>query len=188
MRKLLKAVCDIQRFLKKRGIPYMIIGGIANLVWGEPRTTLDIDITVSIPQKEVKSFIDEVDKKFRILVHDPEEFVKKTHVLPIETDSIRIDVIFAGLDYEKEAIKRALDVEVEEGIKVRVCAPEDLIIYKAVSERERDWEDIEGILLRSGERLDMEYLIPRIKELSAILEKPEIFEKFNRLIEKTSSL
>ncbi len=34
----------------------------------------------------------------------------------------------------------------------------------------------------------MEYLIPRIKELSAILEKHEIFERFNRLIEKTSSL
>ena len=25
------------------GIPYMVIGGMANAVWGEPRATLDID-------------------------------------------------------------------------------------------------------------------------------------------------
>ncbi len=34
---------DLQNFLKVRGVPYMIIGGIGNLVWGEPRMTVDID-------------------------------------------------------------------------------------------------------------------------------------------------
>jgi len=44
MNKLEDALKDIQNFLKVRGVPYMIIGGIGNLVWGEPRMTVDIDI------------------------------------------------------------------------------------------------------------------------------------------------
>lgn len=36
-------------------------------------------------------------------------------------------------------------------------ANEDLVIYKAISERARDWSDIEGILLRQGARLDQDY-------------------------------
>jgi hypothetical protein len=183
VRGLLQALRDIQDFLRNKGIPYMIIGGIANLVWGEPRTTLDIDITVYVPQKEIENFIDEIGRRFRILVDNPLEFVRKTHVLPVETEnSIRLDIILAGLDYERKAIDRALDVEIEEGIKVRICTPEDLIIHKAVSERARDWQDIEGIIIRTGDKLDMDYLMPRLKELSVILEKPEIFERFKRLL------
>ena len=43
MNKLEDALKDIQNFLKVRGVPYMIIGGIGNLVWGEPRMTVDIE-------------------------------------------------------------------------------------------------------------------------------------------------
>ena len=43
--KLLKKV---SRALKKASVPYMVIGGQAVLVYGEPRLTRDIDITVGI--------------------------------------------------------------------------------------------------------------------------------------------
>jgi len=182
---LLGALRDIQTFLLESGIPYMVIGGIGNLVWGEPRATLDIDITVSVPGREVKGFIRQVGKRFKILVTDPEGFVRKTHVLPVETeDSVRVDIILAGLDYEREAIERAVEVEISEGVKVRVCTPEDLIIHKAVSKRERDWQDIEGILIRSGEGLDMAYLTARLRELSSALDEPDILNRFERLREE----
>ena len=34
--------------LEKRGIPYMVIGGQAVLLYGEPRLTRDIDVTSRI--------------------------------------------------------------------------------------------------------------------------------------------
>ena len=40
MNALERAVALITRFLEERRVPYMLIGGIANLVWGEPRSTL----------------------------------------------------------------------------------------------------------------------------------------------------
>ena len=50
-----KALARIGASLEKAGIPYMIIGGQAVLLYGEPRLTRDIDITlgVNIDQLEI---------------------------------------------------------------------------------------------------------------------------------------
>ena len=39
---------NIGSSLKKHNIPYMIIGGQAVLLYGEPRLTRDIDITLGV--------------------------------------------------------------------------------------------------------------------------------------------
>ena len=39
--------------LAKAGIPYMIIGGQAVLLYGEPRLTRDIDVTLGIGSEEL---------------------------------------------------------------------------------------------------------------------------------------
>ena len=40
------ALVSFARILSENEIPYMIIGGMANAVWGEPRATIDIDVTI----------------------------------------------------------------------------------------------------------------------------------------------
>ena len=42
----------IGRELDSRGIPYMIIGGQAVLLYGEPRLTRDIDVTLGMGEEE----------------------------------------------------------------------------------------------------------------------------------------
>ncbi|VVB97767.1 Uncharacterised protein [uncultured archaeon] len=182
MNKFEDALKDVQEFLKKQGVPYMVIGGIGNLVWGEPRLTVDIDITVYISEMRERDFIKEAESRFRILVENPDEFVKKTKVLPIEiTEGIKGDIIFAGLDYEKKAIERAVEVEISKNNRVRVCTAEDLIIHKALSEREKDWQDIEGILLRRGNLLDKKYIINWLSQFASALDKPGIQKRFEEL-------
>ncbi len=185
MNKLENALEDIQDFLKKQDVPYMIIGGIGNLVWGEPRLTVDIDITIHISDIKERDFVKKAGSRFRILVDHPEDFVKKTRVLPIEiSENVKGDIIFAGLDYEKKAIERAVEVEISKNNRVRVCTAEDLIIHKALSEREKDWQDIEGILLRRGALLDKKYIDKRLHEFASALDKPGIQKRFEELWKK----
>ena len=40
------ALTNLAEFLKDQKIPYMVIGGFANIIWGEPRATIDIDVTI----------------------------------------------------------------------------------------------------------------------------------------------
>ncbi len=182
MNKLEDALKDIQNFLKSRDVPYMIIGGIGNLVWGEPRLTVDIDLTIHISPLKEQDFIKQAGSRFRILVNNPEDFARKTRVLPIEiTKNVKGDIIFAGLDYEKMAIERAVEVEISKNNTVRVCTAEDLIVHKALSEREKDWQDIEGILLRRGGLLDKSYIINWLSQFASALDKPGIQSRFEKL-------
>jgi hypothetical protein len=175
MSNLEQTLIELASKLKEGGISYMVIGGIANAVWGEPRVTLDIDVTIWVPVSEASKIVSLLETVCRPLVPDPADFVQRTSVLPMQAKSdVRIDLIFGSLPFEKEAIERTVEVEVSE-TSVRFATPEDLIITKIVSERQRDADDVRAILSRQRSRLDFTYLDPRIRELSGVLERPEIW-------------
>jgi hypothetical protein len=100
-------------------------------------------------------------------------------VLPLESeDGVPIDVVFGALEFERQAIRRSVEVLVA-GTPIQFCYPEDLILYKIISERERDLKDARGVVLRRLKTLDLAYLEPMILELSKALEKPEIWNSWN---------
>ncbi len=152
----------------------MVIGGLANLVWGVARTTQDVDITVQVSDEDLPEFLRKIGKSFSILPSDPENFVRDTRVLPVRTSNgIRIDLIIAGLPYEKTALGRAREIVIL-GLSMRICSPEDLIIHKIVSERPRDREDVEGIFRQQGSNLDFVYLDPIVRQLGEALGRSDI--------------
>lgn len=153
----------------------MVVGGVANLQWGDPRTTLDLDITVAAEDQTLVGLAQEVG---HIIVGDPAAFLAKTRVLPLRLgDGTRIDFIAATVPYELSAIRRARTVDIG-GRPCRFCAPEDLVIHKIVSDRPRDHADVRGILRRQAKVIDLEYLDPLVEALSRDLAKPEILERY----------
>ena len=95
--------------LEQHKIPYMIIGGQAVLLYGEPRLTKDIDITLGVgPEYLEKLLLISKELRLKVLVNDVQDFVNQTFVLPIlEVKSgFRVDFIFSVSIYEKTALKR----------------------------------------------------------------------------------
>ena len=66
MTSLERALVRLALTLSANGIPYMIIGGMANAVWGEPRATLDIDATVWVDDEEIGQTVSLLAKVFRL--------------------------------------------------------------------------------------------------------------------------
>ena len=123
-----RALVGLASVLEERNIPYMVIGGLANAVWGEPRATLDIEVTVWIEDREMARMIGELTSVFPALTADPVAFVGQTRVLPLESDQgVRIDVIFGLLPFEREAIERAVPIAMA-GAQVKFCTAEDLVL------------------------------------------------------------
>jgi hypothetical protein len=144
---------------ERAGVPYMVIGGQAVLVHGEPRLTRDIDITVGVGVDgidRVLAVLDDVGLK--PLPSDPRAFAAQTMVVPSldEGSGIRVDVILSFTSYEAQAIERASAVAMEGG-SVRVASPEDLVVLKVFAGRPRDLEDVRNVLLRNPD-LDREYV------------------------------
>ena len=174
MNALELALGALARFLEERQVPYMVIGGIANLVWGEPRATLDVDASVLVEEAAWPELIRELRHAFRVIPREPVAFLRETHVLPLETrDGIRIDLLWATLPYEHKAIARATMEEVA-GHRVRVCRPEDLVIHKMVADRPKDREDVRAIVRLHGSRLDRKYLSGVMRQIAHALDRPDL--------------
>lgn len=175
MSGLEKALRALSAFLDERHLPYMVIGGIANLAWGLPRSTFDIDVTVWAPAGTEPALIAALGAAFTALPDEPEKFALETRVLPLEVEGFRVDLILGQLPYEEQAIRRAPLVDMG-GIRVRVCSPEDLIVHKVLSDRPKDLEDVRGIVRAQREKLDRAYLDPIVRGLAADLARPGIWE------------
>jgi len=168
MPELDDALVKLSSWLTENEIRHMVIGGFAVTVWGEPRFTRDLDVTVSVPSDKFAHTIDLICARFHSLSGDPRRFVTETRVLPIMVEAVPVDLIFAALPYEEEAIARARPIHLKQG-SVPVCSPEDLILHKIVSQRPRDHEDIEGVFRYRYAELDYGYLDPRVEELAGAL-------------------
>ena len=188
MTKLEAALVELVAFLEDGRIPYMVIGGFANLFWGNARFTRDLDITIEVSDEALGDLVGRLAGQFDIADPDPLAFARRNHLIRIQTRSaVPVDLIVAALPYESTAIRRAVETDVA-GTSVRLCAPEDLVIHKLASERPQDAVDVEGIILRQARRLDREYLGARVQELAAGLERPEITSFYRSLLKKADSI
>ena len=137
--------------LTRAGIPYMVIGGQAVLIYGDPRLTRDIDITLGVSIDQFEQVMAALEGlPLEALASDPAKLARQTMALPLVHTStkIRVDLIFSFSLFERDAIGRAEDKLVGSAL-VKYVAVEDLIVMKLVAGRPRDIEDVKSILRRN---------------------------------------
>ncbi len=182
MKVQLEAVSEVQEFLTTHGIRCLVIGGIANAIWGRPRATIDADFKVWPGDLSIGEVVTLIGTRFKFRTTDALTFAESTYVLPIyASNGIPADVILGFLPYEEGAFAHAVHTE-HEGVSFVVCSAEDLIIQKAVSEREKDWDDISGVLARQGLKLNQDYIRNWLRQFAEALAKPEIIDRYERLV------
>jgi predicted nucleotidyltransferase len=169
--------------LDSRGLPYMVIGGQAVLLYGEPRLTRDIDITLGVGKEFLPRLIEAAAAcGLEPIPEKIEEFVGRTMVLPtLERKSgIRVDFIFSFTPYERQAIDRARMVDLGGG-KVRFATPEDLIIHKLFAGRPQDEADASSVILKNRD-IDAAYIRRWLKEFDASFPDRDFAGIFQRLL------
>ena len=175
----------LAKSLDKLKIPYMIIGGQAVLLYGVPRLTRDIDITLGLDIDNlpaIKKLCAEL--KLKIKPKDVNEFVEKTMVLPVEDPKtrIRVDFIFSFSAYEKEAIGRAVKVKIKD-YPAHFASIEDVIIHKIFAGREIDMTDAENIIRKIGKnKIDITYIKRWLKKLQGSSCDTNLLAALNRIL------
>jgi len=181
-----KLIKKVAQRLDEDKIPYMLIDGQAVLIYGRPRLTQDIDITLGIDTDKFQ-IIEKVCKKLglRILPENPETFANETKVLPAEDSKskIRLDFIFSFSSYEAQAIKKAKKVTVD-NYPVKFASCEDVIIHKMVAGRAIDEEDVRSILVKNKDSINIKYIQDWLSEFNKIQEHKGILKKFQSLLKQ----
>ena len=166
------------------GVPAMVIGGIAVVARGVPRTTLDVDATVWAEQLDLERALRVFERHGLVpRVPNADRFAATHHVILLrhERSGTPLDVSLARLAFEQEALARATVVDFG-GPALRVARAEDLVIYKAVAWRERDRSDIERLLVIHSSEVDLQRVRAVVAEFAAALETPERVTEFEALL------
>ena len=170
--------------LTKSNIPYMIIGGQAVLLYGEPRFTRDIDITLGVGTDEshkIKQIITNLN--LTVKVKNYKRFAEKTMVIPAldKKTGIGVDFVFSYTGYERQAIKKAKDVKFGK-TNIKIASLEDVIIHKIIAGRPRDIEDVRVILIKNP-NYDSKYINRWLKDFDIALNK-NLKNTFQNIVEQ----
>lgn len=181
--------CQLQALVKcltAQRIKYIILGGIAVSIYGEPRLTADVDVNIIFDKRKINEFLKRA-KKYGFYPSLPHirKIVEKTGVIPMSFRKRKIygkfDIIIAENILEYMAIKRGRLKKIA-STKARFISPEDLIIHKIVSSRPRDNEDLKGILIRQEGKLDIKYIQYWLKKIDKVNKKARLSNLFKRLL------
>lgn len=179
---VLSAASEFQRFCDVRRWPFCFIGGIAVQRWGEPRLTQDVDLTLLTGFGQEISYIEAVLRSFVGRVPDAREFALQHRVLLVRTSrGIPIDIALGAFPFEERSIQRATKWNWNATDTILTCSAEDLLIHKCFAGRDRDWSDIERILVRQHGKLNLRLVREELPPLLDLKGKPEALSKFNQI-------
>jgi len=182
MLEVYRAAADLQRRFRDRGWRFCLIGGLALQRWGEPRETIDVDVTLLTGFGAERSYIADILSWYKPRVVEPVAFALENRVLLVQAASgVGIDIALGGMPFEELAVDRATSYEYAPGLHLSTASAEDLIVMKAFASRPKDWVDLEGILIRQGERLDWQYVDAQLRPLAELKEAPEILDRLVRM-------
>ena len=182
MNDVIQAAVELQSVCLAEGWQFCFIGGIAVLRWGEPRETVDVDLTLLTGFGSEAPFIERLLEQFEARVTDATEFARRNRVLLLRSKKgVGLDVALGALPFEQRMIERSSLFEYPVNASLRTCSAEDLIVLKAFASRTQDWADVEHVIVRQTDKLDWHYVNEQLVPLVKVKEEPEILDKLGRL-------
>ena len=164
----LQLALSVIRILEDLGATAWVGGSLASSIFGIPRATQDADIVADLRVEMAHPLVERLGEEFYADAERIATGIERRssfNVIHLAT-MFKVDVFLVGRDpWSEREIERRRSVEIdEEGTRVLVTSPEDIILHKLRWYREgghvsdRQWRDALGVLLVQGERVDRVYL------------------------------
>lgn len=171
--------------LDQRGDPWYLFGAQAVVIYGRPRLTADVDVTVGMPIEEWGVLADSLSKAgFSSRVEGLDDaFVFRTRVLPLvhSESGFPVDLVIAGpVGLERDFLARSRRYDLQ-GIEVSLISPEDLVVAKVLAGRSKDWEDVRGILAEQRGSIDLVAVYELLERLEVALSRRDLVSELERV-------
>lgn len=150
-------------------IPYYITGGVAAIIYGEPRTTRDLDIVINLPRSQIARLAVALEAAgfycppgaIEDIAVGRGQTVSVTHMAMILNADLVLNADTA-FDRSKMARRQLESLGGTDDQRYWVASPEDVVLAKLLwgrrSQSEKQWRDVLGILKIQGQALSFDYL------------------------------
>lgn len=164
--------------LERLDIPYMVVGGFAAILYGEPRLTIDVDIVADMRLHHLRPFVASFSLS-EYYVSEEGIFDSLTRRYPFNvlqsTTGAKIDIVPLTPDlFTRAAFERRVRLPYDlAGHTAMFITAEDVILAKLIAHRKTESDkhlrDARGVLLMQWDSLDLA-AIRRGAERAGLLE------------------
>lgn len=156
-------------------IPYALGGSLASSLFGEPRSTVDVDLAIRLDSGQGAALLERATAEFYVPIDAAQAAIQtRSSFNLIDTDNgLKVDLFVLGDGLlDRMQIARRVEVTVPGAVKgIWVTSPEDQVLRKldwyrlggAISDRQ--WRDVVGILRNRAGDIDLEYLTNTAREV-----------------------
>jgi hypothetical protein len=148
-------VVAIAEALATADLPFAFGGALALAYYAEPRATVDVDVNVFVGPDAVDRVVEALGALGISASAADRRVARRDSQVRLRWGVTPVDLFFAYDDFHFHAATRTRTVPFGAST-IRVLAPEDLMVCKAVFDRRKDWIDIEQMLLLTSGELDLD--------------------------------
>jgi len=152
--------------LESLGFDYMITGGVASVIYGDPRFTRDIDLILELREADAGGLLDAFspDDFYRPPLEALREEIRRPRLghfnIIHQGTALRADVYLLGDDpLHAWAFERRVRIPLEDDLAIWLAPPEYVVVrklqYYKESGSDRHLRDVSAILEISGQRIEM---------------------------------
>lgn len=179
--------------LERLGLPYIIGGSVASSIYGEARSTRDVDVSVVLPLEQVGAFVQAFQSLgyyvFADVIIDAIIAHQPFNIIDAQS-GYKADIFVVDPQHptplEQQALQRCRRQVYDEtsGAQAVFYSPEDVIVYKLKYYLEgrmpKHLRDIGAILIVQGEALDYDYIVEWAERIGAADVWAEILAEYRR--------
>jgi hypothetical protein len=165
---------ELQRFfthviqvLEGLNVPYMVVGGFAVILYGEPRLTVDVDIVVDMQPEHVTPFVAAFPPDEYYVNEDTvRDALRRRYLFNVIESSTgaKVDMVPLGTDAFSRAVlgRRQRLVYDQEGHTATFIGLEDMIVAKLLAHRstgsDKHLRDARGVLVIQRDDVNVDVL------------------------------
>jgi hypothetical protein len=156
LRQALFRVADL---LEADGVVYMIVGALAVAMWGRPRATADIDITLRGDTGRLEALTARAEREGFRVDHEWLEWqpLLRDRQRRLSASGTIVDLMRPRDAHDEAALDRRRHLAVEER-RLPFVAPDDLVLMKLKAGRPRDFDDAATVVASRHEPIDEPYM------------------------------
>lgn len=174
------AIAAFAKLAEQENLRWYVFGAQAVVIYGVPRVTGDIDITIDPGEKGLRGLLVPLRRAgFVPRISDP-SFAIETRIYPVthRATGWDIDLVLAGPGLEQRFLEE-VHIVFARGHRIPVIAPEHLVSLKVFASRPKDLEDVRGMLRIAD--LDHARVERTLAELEAMLDQSDLRPVYARL-------